>query len=202
MGFTQQRNYLFHMDSSETSLCHEDMGMFERETPKLNTNTSLFYWWRHMTSCSWYQPRNDHNVNWCHEDICTLWTSGKQKMDSRLFFVLRKCQFVCADHQMWAATDQQVTKNTWQSVLKKVTLNLSSHLLLIFHPSSLSRTFPNARLHDKTAIFWLFPSPAPSGYQLCESSDKGKWLRTVWVLGGLWVWDDIETVHSVLLASL
>lgn len=118
------------------------------------------------------------------------------------FFVLRKSQFFCVDHQMWAATDQQVTKNTWQSVLKKVTLNLSSHLLLIFHPSSLSRTFPNARLHDKTAIFWLFPSPAPSGYQLCESSDKGKWLRTVWVLGGLWVWDDIETVHSVLLASL
>lgn len=187
VSFTQQRNYLLLMDSMKTALCSKDMGLFKNGNSLIKdkhwsfllreTHDRLF-----MLSAQKLAERK----MWIGVTgkFYTLWTSGRQKKDYRHFFFFRNSM----PHFMGGSSTVRSTSHefsTWQISLKKVTLPSSSPLLLIFHPSSLSQISHNTRVHDKPAIFTqlgIFFPTAPSVYLLHESSEVGKWLRTV----GLW----------------
>lgn len=113
--------------------------------------------------------------------FCTLWTSGRKNMDSRPKCKL-KCYIFCAAHQLWAATEQQVTNSAHGKFPWKRSLCLWAVLCFWFStpvPSAGPSTTTGCTTRLRFSSSWVFSSPALSVYLLCESSDGGKWLRTV-----------------------
>lgn len=170
MSFTQQRDYLFHIYSNETALCYEDMGIFKRETPRLKRHCSL-YWETHdklfLVSAAKMSRKNEEGMMWIGTlHPVDLWRTdyGLQtasEIDWSPTFTVRGHR--STGHRFF----------TWKMSLKKVTLPLSSPLLLIFHPSSLSWTSitPECTTRLQFLSSWAFSFfLAPSVYLLCESS--------------------------------
>lgn len=189
VSFTQQRDYLLLMDSRKTALCSKDMGLFKNGNSRIKdkhwsfllreTQHRLF-----MLSAQKLAERKMWIGATGNSTPCGLLEDRKRITDYYFkFFFRNSMPHFLAGSPTVRSTSHEFS--TWQISLKKVTLPSSSPLLLIFHPSSLSRTFHNTRVHDKTAIFTqlgIFFPTAPSVYLLHGSSEVGKWLRTV----GLW----------------
>lgn len=142
------------MDSSETGLCYEDMGMFKRETPRLKTNTGLFHWRRHMTSSSWYQSRNDpkwmDDMNWCRRD---------ERRQSNRSQIQHMANFPEEGH--FAFEQSSAFDFPPQFPQLDLPQQQGAGQDCDFHPAG----------YFLPLLF--------SVYLLCESSDGGKWLRTV-----------------------
>lgn len=87
-SFTPQRNYLFLMDSSETALCYEDMGMFKRGNSQIkDKRCSFFLTETHDKLFMVSAQKLRERMMWIGVTgiFCTLWTSGRQKLNSSLF---------------------------------------------------------------------------------------------------------------------
>lgn len=89
VSFTQQRNYLLLMDSMKTGLCSKDMGLFKNGNSLIkDIHWSFLLGETHDRLFMLSDQKLAERKMWIGVTgkFYTLWTSGRQKKDYRLFF--------------------------------------------------------------------------------------------------------------------